>query len=867
MDVDKPLKYFEVYTKQPDEDARAGVSCSSSKLQLVPKHGKHSSRQSSRLRINKGKSRSEAHDSSQPTATATSAPLRLTEDILAQHTALLPDERALPPCLKIQEPVRIKETMIVRVQNESSMLSTPAVGTGRSDRICTELPASPMNKYGKNSGPLPARLAVPTPFDIFAGPSSPVSAESLTNMAVSESHGVVQYATLSTKKGDQSLSPHHEGATGRERDETALNTQHAEDVNLAALSNTDTSFKTPTSISEITARCFAKQINPELEKKDKSDYSGILSIDDIVRQHQLPSPVFRTSLSASSPPVPTIPAKFRCETQRILSIEEIVSKHPPAEPSVRRAVQSAPLLESARRPRSRTTTEDSQISLGRSSIDSVTGEIMKSIEQQQVREDAKRLHHAKSQPSFSTPPSSRYRARQTSIFSDSPSESPSYSSTLPTSDSRYFRGTPTTDDEITRYIRSTRLTRLLTLRRPPNHHLVVSLADVGSEDGHPVVVFLGLGSVRYLVALYDDLAESLGLRLICIDRWGLGRTGVVPDARRGFREWSTIVEEVLDQLGVNKFSIVAHSAGTPYALASSIRLESRVHGAIQLLAPWVGSATESTANAYKWLKFVPSGVIKTAQAAEWKVQGWRLGKNPKLQAQGVGFDPRAPLSSESTASSPVFADFAATLTMPDSMDLRSRATSPTIPSESGDYTGLNDEAVNISFLSTPAQSRMRKLSMDTVGSPLSLNISDARPSRLARKGSTSSRATSIASPSVKSHTATPKASGKTDLGTAIMRASHAESLKGGTSDLLTILQKTSKVSDFSFAEVARPVRVWHGLKDDKISLQNVLTLETLIPDCKVNVIPGADHSLMTNVPVFVQVLQAIASEWDISSRL
>ncbi|KAK0530312.1 hypothetical protein OC835_004045, partial [Tilletia horrida] len=43
------------------------------------------------------------------------------------------------------------------------------------------------------------------------------------------------------------------------------------------------------------------------------------------------------------------------------------------------------------------------------------------------------------------------------------------------------------------------------------------------------------------------------------------------------------------------------------------------------LAPWVSSQVESN---WKWLKYVPDGVIRTAQAAEWKMQAWRLGKQP-----------------------------------------------------------------------------------------------------------------------------------------------------------------------------------------------------------------------------------------------
>lgn len=205
-----------------------------------------------------------------------------------------------------------------------------------------------------------------------------------------------------------------------------------------------------------------------------------------------------------------------------------------------------------------------------------------------------------------------------------------------------------TDERIANYLRSPRLTTLLKLKNHPNTNMTVSLADVGLSTGHPVIVFLGLGCVRYLVALYDELAEALGLRLVCIDRWGLGKTTEVPDLERGFLEWSTVVEEVTDQLNITQFSILAHSAGAPYALASSLRLDQRVRGSIHLLAPWVSMTAENGLNAggYKWLKYLPNSMIKTAQAAEWKMQGWRLGKPPSVNRDPVGYDIRAPLSSK-----------------------------------------------------------------------------------------------------------------------------------------------------------------------------------------------------------------------------
>jgi hypothetical protein len=84
---------------------------------------------------------------------------------------------------------------------------------------------------------------------------------------------------------------------------------------------------------------------------------------------------------------------------------------------------------------------------------------------------------------------------------------------------------PSASQEVAQYLRSSRLTTLLKLTRSPHathdNPLTVSLSDLGCPTGHPVVVFLGLGCVRHVMGLYDEMAECLNLRLITIDRYVL----------------------------------------------------------------------------------------------------------------------------------------------------------------------------------------------------------------------------------------------------------------------------------------------------------------------------------------------------------
>jgi pimeloyl-ACP methyl ester carboxylesterase len=106
-------------------------------------------------------------------------------------------------------------------------------------------------------------------------------------------------------------------------------------------------------------------------------------------------------------------------------------------------------------------------------------------------------------------------------------------------------------------------------------------------------MFLGVGCVRHLIALYDQLALVYGLRLICIDRWGYGKTDQVDQVDRGVLEWACVLGQVMRKLNITKFQVIAHSAGVPYAMAMARRYPDMIRGRMHLLAPWVGQDHET----------------------------------------------------------------------------------------------------------------------------------------------------------------------------------------------------------------------------------------------------------------------------------
>lgn len=429
--------------------------------------------------------------------------------------------------------------------------------------------------------------------------------------------------------------------------------------------------------------------------------------------------------------------------------------------------------------------------------------------------------------------------------------------------------------ELAILLKSPRLTRLVTLEQAPNEGLVVSLADVGVSTGHPVLVFLGLGCVRWLIALYDELAASLGLRLICLDRWGLGKTSEVPDSERGFLEWASVVrslhsspsvhilmhpqvEEVTNQLGIARYSILAHSAGAPYALATSLRDPRRVRGAIHLLAPWVPSSSaegtpDSLAGAYKYIKYVPSVVIRTSLAAESKMMGWKLGKPPSLVQEGVGYDRWAPVSSEDVSveeegdergeilvgkvivgvkAARSKSSFLGGLFGGGTADRAQRTTQ-----NGSDSSSIRSDPSR-RLPSTPPTNLLTPKTRQMAPPSLDLSRTSAR-----RDPSSSGSSSSPASPTSPAYPSS--ALSATDLSNGLLRASHAESLRGTTSDLLVLLDRTAKSWGFKFSDVKSPVKIVIGDKDERIGLAGVKALEGEMERCTVEVVEGADHSLMT----------------------
>jgi len=102
----------------------------------------------------------------------------------------------------------------------------------------------------------------------------------------------------------------------------------------------------------------------------------------------------------------------------------------------------------------------------------------------------------------------------------------------------------------------------------------MGIASVGRDDGFPIIHFHGSGSSRLEVKLFAAKASEEGVRLIGLDRPGIG----LSDPKSGFRllDWPDDVVEVADQLGIERFAVEGLSAGGPFALACAYKIPHRL---------------------------------------------------------------------------------------------------------------------------------------------------------------------------------------------------------------------------------------------------------------------------------------------------
>jgi len=103
----------------------------------------------------------------------------------------------------------------------------------------------------------------------------------------------------------------------------------------------------------------------------------------------------------------------------------------------------------------------------------------------------------------------------------------------------------------------------------------LSYAEAGDPKGKPIFLFHGLHSSRLEVALIDQKMRENNIRVIAIDRVGVGYSTF----KENHSLFDTVddVLELAEHLKIEKFSVLGTSSGAKYALACAKKIPERLN--------------------------------------------------------------------------------------------------------------------------------------------------------------------------------------------------------------------------------------------------------------------------------------------------
>ena len=109
----------------------------------------------------------------------------------------------------------------------------------------------------------------------------------------------------------------------------------------------------------------------------------------------------------------------------------------------------------------------------------------------------------------------------------------------------------------------------------------VAIASYGEPHGRPLFLLHGIPGSRLGMHYVDEPAKERGVRVVCPDRPGAGRSDAYP--QRTMPGYADDVSALADAMGFERFAVLGYSGGAPYALACGARLPERV-SAVRIMA-------------------------------------------------------------------------------------------------------------------------------------------------------------------------------------------------------------------------------------------------------------------------------------------
>ncbi|KAL2177777.1 uncharacterized protein P884DRAFT_223516 [Thermothelomyces heterothallicus CBS 202.75] len=425
------------------------------------------------------------------------------------------------------------------------------------------------------------------------------------------------------------------------------------------------------------------------------------------------------------------------------------------------------------------------------------------------------------------------------------------------------RSADSIDEAVEKYLCSPRLSQKI---RHPQSGRIVSFSEVGDPNGSAVFCCVGMGLTRYITAFYDELALTLKLRLITPDRPGVGDSEPYAEGTATPLSWPDDVYAICQALKITKFSILAHSAGAIYALATALRMPQHIRGRIHLLAPWIPPSQMNVVGASDKTPLPPTNAIPTSQRI------LRALPTPILKAANSSF--MTATSSSITSSLP--------------KQKRVKR------DKRGNGAGTRDNKDQPKGMFHAALENKENLNPDNVNSKYSTIPAAADedangggpegPNAAAGAPQTHGIGHRHFRPSVSRQGSNPRRESEDPILPASAqiedrerqelydnRLTHAIWQLATTGanpavDLLVCLERRHTIG-FRYVDITRPVVIHHGSRDTRVPVENVRWLGKTMRRCEVRVLEGEGHGLMASAQVMGSVLMEISREWEEWSRV
>jgi len=130
----------------------------------------------------------------------------------------------------------------------------------------------------------------------------------------------------------------------------------------------------------------------------------------------------------------------------------------------------------------------------------------------------------------------------------------------------------------------------------------IGFAEFGEAEGFPCLYFHGWPGSRLEAGLFEEAAREQGLRLIAVDRPGVGRSEF--QTKRRPVDWPHDIETLASALGLSRFAVLGYSAGAPYALACASRFPDRLVSTTLIAGLGPLDAAEACRSLPPWMRFV-----------------------------------------------------------------------------------------------------------------------------------------------------------------------------------------------------------------------------------------------------------------------